>query len=852
MKLSLQQSHKWCSVEPIASPSKAAIRRDILRMDNCQTGFTNLPAPGPPRDQTVFKVAGNDKTILVGIGLFHSHLNRLTYTDQPVRDSAEILFDLHHDRLGVQQFILNADGTTQTLTHLPYPEAHSTTYPLLGIKKFEVHDEEFTSATIKGWNCRWMYVWFDTAEVFRHSEIVGFNVCRYRPEMLEFSGWNRLTGYGGQDPTCFGDLHRDAPEVTVSNVEAEIRDGSLHLSGSCNAKIRSLRWAFIDPWGDGFSFDTPVKQGRWSGETSFPDTHGRFRLWPFAGNKAAAPGEFSFDLAGEKRGFTVSMTYDTPMSVIPNYYTPARLREEMALIRSLGIDRIHWIESWEGKDWPSFWEHERWKVNARKTFQNCGNFMATAAEQAHANGMELYAICKIFDLGFNVWFGDKKTPSHTLDIEGRYVAAHPNLVKHPEWTLQSNPAWRTETTFPIKHLRLYSEEPIPALNTKDIRLRTSKDNRDYRYYSGPMQVRQGVERRPHYRWTPAGRVRETGTVKNWYLEIDGLKLQEMFAAIEINGQEVSLLHRGYLVAEAEDAAGNLAPLTVATKGHRDFTDAGYFFWKEWPGWANYTEPILQQRRWTGHDLGLTFQEAPNLPTMLEPTFEGTRDIWLAWLQSVLERGADGINIRTLCNHNGIPSWLKYAFAAPVLETFQQLYGRPPGTTADDYERVRRIRGDAFTQFLRDAKKLTIAHGAKLVTHLESGVEVPQHLDTRMQLFLDWRTWIEEGIVDEVDLKGWTAHNTWVHSEVLPLARRHDVPVHLISPCLDNGFGMTALWSTPQLLTDAYRAGFSGYNFYETDNLIELSGEGHPMAKGYTEPALLRARQELIAAMNEGN
>jgi len=59
------------------------------------------------------------------------------------------------------------------------------------------------------------------------------------------------------------------------------------------------------------------------------------------------------------------------------------------------------------------------------------------------------------------------------------------------------------------------------------------------------------------------------------------------------------------------------------------------------------------------------------------------------------------------------------------------------------------------------------------------------------------------------------------------------------------------WSTPQLLTDAYSAGFSGYNFYETDNLIELSPEGHPIAKGFTEPALLAAHDALYALKEKG-
>ncbi len=92
----------------------------------------------------------------------------------------------------------------------------------------------------------------------------------------------------------------------------------------------------------------------------------------------------------------------------------------------------------------------------------------------------------------------------------------------------------------------------------------------------------------------------------------------------------------------------------------------------------------------------------------------------------------------------------------------------------------------------------------------------------------------------------TAQSPFIHEEVLPLARRQGIPVHIISRCNTNGFDHWGMETTGQLLTDTYRAGFDGYNFYETQNLIEMTPEGKPMPKGYSDPALKKAHRELRA------
>ena len=44
--------------------------------------------------------------------------------------------------------------------------------------------------------------------------------------------------------------------------------------------------------------------------------------------------------------------------------------------------------------------------------------------------------------------------------------------------MQSNPAWRRETHFPIRSLRFYSSTEIPAVKADELTISVSGDNRD--------------------------------------------------------------------------------------------------------------------------------------------------------------------------------------------------------------------------------------------------------------------------------------------------------------------------------------------------------------------------------------
>jgi hypothetical protein len=810
-------------------------------------------------------VCGNDRELLVGIALYDTASAFSSPGKTGLPDTVEILFDPLNDRIGYVQFIFDPSaraGDTsdnphrdpelgdevQVITHFPYPEAHSSACPIPRLRRHEWREELFSPCPITRLRCRWLFAWFSTPELFRNGAVCGFNICRNRPYIPEFSSWNYCGGNGGQDATGFGRLYAFEGPVQVTDVQARLERGTMLLQGNVEGHCRDFGLELASPTGERQPAQVSTHGGAFTAEAELsPVLGGRYRLVPCCADKPVEPAYVSVDVPSRSlaRDFCLSVTYDSPMSIVANHYTPERLSKDMETWAGLGVRRIHWIEY---GDWPSFWNYQAagWADNYARTVKACGNYQAAAVRAAHQHGLEFIADLKTFDLGLNCFFVDADARSTLEDIERRHVCLIPETAAHQEWTMQSNPAWRTDASFPVARLRLYSEMPIPPLSVPQIRLLTSKDNLRYQRYRKPFEVRQGWLKRPHLRWTPAGIVKEQGGRRNWFVEFSGLKLNAPFLSVQLGEGRLSLRHRGTMLAEAWNASGDPVPLTLATNGD---AKGGFFFWKGWSGWSNQMEPILQERKWNGADLGMVFQDMPNMPTMLEPAYEGARNIWLGRIAGILDRGADGVDIRTYCHHNGIMSYLKYAFAQPVCETFRSLYGRAPSPNPEDCERIRRIRGDFYTQFLRDARKLVSARGRKLVIELESGVEVPARYDCRMALPMDWKAWIEEGIADEIRLKWWTAESTFVHEQVLPLARRHSIPVHLISRCLHEGLGFRAVEMAERVIGGACAAGFSGYSFYEHQNLMEMNPEGCLALKGPVESYFHRAG-EVLRQMSE--
>ena len=90
---------------------------------------------------------------------------------------------------------------------------------------------------------------------------------------------------------------------------------------------------------------------------------------------------------------------------------------------------------------------------------------------------------------------------------------------------------------------------------------------------------------------------------------------------------------------------------------------------------------------------------------------------------------------------------------------------------------------------------------------------------------DWRTWIEEGLLDCVTIKN-TDMTANVFDQVVETARAHGVET-IYSPYMNCFFSASQTWArqVADILDDVVKAGLAGLTFYETAAFLRAKQSG---------------------------
>lgn len=551
--------------------------------------------------------------------------------------------------------------------------------------------------------------------------------------------------------------------------------------------------------------------------SGFPDATGMGRV-ALHGALVRSPAIRAFRAAS----FQLQVTYDFPDELLNAPYTSELLREEFGIFRDAGVSRIYWI------DYPFLPAYVRALTGPRhdlaaQTLEALdGDPTRVASQLARDMGIEFYIVIKPYDLWCHATrpFADETDGRGPRSLGGYTVTPDRFVAAHPELAMRRNPAWMPgRVSGPLTSLRLYADNDAPlAFDAAKIELYFSSDNAGYDLCE-KIGVTQRVVERPRHVWTPPGKSVTHGEEKVRCIELSGFCLDAGYLAVKLPpaSQTGNFGNQGFRLIELQAGTVNV-PMTLATaKRGDDFRQSGFEFGIS-PNsaiWSDQTEIIEMRRNLFGGDtLGIGLGHDLYKIDMLEPGFSEVRDYWLRhYVQRAIDVGVDGIDVR-IAHHHGCPEWLSYAWAEPVLEAFRLLVERDPQTTAEDYEQARRIRGGFHTQFLRDAGTLLRNAGMKLEHHVESRMTTPPKYDTYTQIHWDYATWIDEGIVDGINLKYLGPFNPWVHREILPRAKARGIPVHMIAAIGDpRRQPRTPEW-TIQTLDMAHQSGFNGLNLYE--------------------------------------
>lgn len=430
-------------------------------------------------------------------------------------------------------------------------------------------------------------------------------------------------------------------------------------------------------------------------------------------------------------------------------------------LSSIGVTRHHWIYE--------------------PTYDHCGiytngfDLIAEAVKSAHAYGIELYVEFKPFEGG-----GHGAALPLTLpfpegvcalkDIRGIHTGSRPFVAANPHLSLKRR-LGTYEVNDPVTTIRLVKGDNNPIrFHLEQLTIWTSPTNNRFEKYGGSVSYRESVEWRPTYPKSSECRI----------IHLEGLQLPAghnyILIRCTIAGKSSDFTNERGNIVELENVQGSAVPFILSTgkgeynsniispleqKINRYIRQPEVFSELNDPGkvrqhyqdFYSFDETILTWIPYTFDKEGyiaIACGKPEYMLGNLHPIYPEVREHWLDLLRYCLVRGVDGINIRT-ANHTRSPEDWEYGFNEPVIEAAG---GRM------DYPLIRRINGDAYTQFLREARELVKSYGKMLSIQVYSQMLMPDDRVWRTNYIpanfeWQWETWVKE-IADELEFRGaWT-------------------------------------------------------------------------------------------------
>lgn len=539
--------------------------------------------------------------------------------------------------------------------------------------------------------------------------------------------------------------------------------------------------------------------------------------------------------------FFLEVTVDIFDDLIRAPFNQKMFNDLFAEFRAWGVRRCHWIHCGERRD--GFWDHCPFGAaqNAAKTFDAVGDMLPAAVRAAHAQGIELIGLIKPLELGLRWSYGEgtpeARARGRVPRIGGpvswicRFVPEHPELL-----TVRRPGTCGEAINSVFDRIDLVKEDDRPAAFTvEQVELLVSDDNATYHPYNGPMQREEVIEEYPVYVHTPSGGKPSGAARRCRVMRLKGLDLRQKYFALAVPEGRSSFTNTLVNLLHVFGEKGEERRLTYANQRRwdeaerlQDFRRAGFefdhYFGTPTNCFAGYdviTEP------WTldGREgfIGIARGKDPGPLAHFSPFFPAAREIWLGWAREALDAGADGVEFRVR-NHHSDFAWAEYGFEAPMVEAFRTRYGVDLLST-DDFDRAafRRLRGEAYTQFYREARRLARARGKSMGLHVSITMDMEPEEGAAMETHWDWRTWLDEGLADSVTMKEvWPG--TWFAEEILARTRARGIPA-IFSPYNVNPRGPELIPIVDDHIRNARQGGYGGYQFYECAAAVRATPDG---------------------------
>lgn len=507
-----------------------------------------------------------------------------------------------------------------------------------------------------------------------------------------------------------------------------------------------------------------------------------------------------------RRKIRRSVTIDFFDDTIDGFWSRRGIDRLMDVYRRSGISRVCFIPTNPVDD--GFWDQ---RVPSRpahrghilRTRDEIGEFLPAFAEAAHACGLEFFAVYKPFEealpgAGFPEGSEEGKKYGRLPSLSGPVWWASDWVAANPDLRLRRHPAdlAASRGVGPVHRMLVRSEGPASGVV---LVLWGSVDNR---HFEKLTCRRSRTDAHTFEFLLPAGAPRYLALTREGGEGAIGHRLEELVACFDASGHPVPVTFATTTDVSRRLRQGAFPDATFAfdvTHSGKQLCSSGKSFF-----WMSEAAP-----------LGIVPGVEPYMLGAPCPVYPEVRRHWLDQLRRCFKAGCDGIDIR-IANHNRSFAWERYGFNQPVLEAL----GENPSAPA-----VRAFLGEAYTGFLREARRLADAEGKRLHLHFEHGF-APPHLPCSTNISFEWERWMEEGLADEATL---LSHSAGA-GIIPPMARKAaalGIPVN-VRPYL-NGMvgGSHARSMVRRMLCDLELFGADGLNIYENAAFFTVDSRGEP-------------------------
>ncbi len=535
-----------------------------------------------------------------------------------------------------------------------------------------------------------------------------------------------------------------------------------------------------------------------------------------------------------KSPFLLEALVDFPDDALETVVTPAHVDNMMVTLREMGVTRVSWGYYGDGHGGymlPSGLS-DRWR-NYAETLKALENPLRVAVEAAHRHGLELYAYYKPYETGPGISlpdgspeareFGRVRQQGGWLTWMDPFVMDHPNLrIRH-----RPDESIKDILKVPICKIKLVKRDDSPTRITKEhLQIWSSQLNYRYQKLNVDFTVHESVEPSPQeVRDLNDNLITKKGAPVRT-LTLSGFQLTDPYILVttDFTDGQSDFENTGTNLLVALNENGEEIPGVFATGGgvweanRVDFRNWGLIFDM---GFGRSLVRLDESNTSGRHGL-IAFTRGWNeyLPGALCETEPQVCEFWLSCIHEILDAGVDGVDFRVENHGTHTDYYEDYGFNDVVLQECSR-------RGQIDVETIAQVRGDAYTNFLRQAKRLIASKGKRMRVNLNidwfrSDPPPARRLAYPANIHYDWKRWVDEGLLDEGILRMFQLPFDNVFND--------SVAAEMSASCKEKGIPLTVnRYINPNYPVEFNRVQqdgrFNGFIFYETATFLHFNEQG---------------------------